>query len=108
MSNTGSNPYNKNPPCNNWAVWNTMGNAQEEYEKALQAKKNEILQHKENEMVFTEAELFKKAQSNIMKFTPFISGIKVIPRVQDTVTGAWSDTDYKPVFALQNELKYLH
>tara|TARA_B100001059_G_scaffold235891_1_gene283554 strand:+ start:6 stop:1094 length:1089 start_codon:yes stop_codon:yes gene_type:complete len=105
MSNTGSNPYNKNPPCNNWAIWNTMGNAQEEYQKALQAKKNEILQHKENEIVFTQSELFKKAQSNIMKFTPFISGIKVIPRVKDAVTGTWSDTDYKPVFAFTKRLK---
>ena len=39
---TGSNPYNKDPPCNNWALWNQMGNAQEQYQKALEAKKIEF------------------------------------------------------------------
>ena len=35
MSN-GSNPYNKDPPCNNWRLWNQMGNAQEQYQKVTE------------------------------------------------------------------------
>ena len=94
---TGSNPYNKDPPCNNWELWNRMGNAQEEYQKALQEKKNRILQHKENEMVYTQAQLFRKAQSNILKFTPFLSGIKIIPRIKDN-NNLWRDSGYIPQF----------
>lgn len=103
MSN-GSNPYNKDPPCNNWALWNQMGNAQEQYQKALEARKNRILQHKENELVYTQAEYFKKAQSNILFFTPFLKKIKVIPRVK-TSNNTWKDTGYIPQFPFTKRTK---
>lgn len=94
MSN-GSNPYNKDPPCNNWRLWNQMGNAQEQYQKALEEKKFRILQHKEHEMTYTKAQEFTKAQSNILKFTPFLSGIKIIPRIKRN-GNLWVDSNYIP------------
>ena len=79
-----SNPYNGSPPCNNWSLWNSYndGRANIHYQRALQEKKNRLLDHPENEHVYSKKELFKSALGKTLRYTPYLSGIVVVPMVK--------------------------
>tara|TARA_B100000073_G_scaffold331409_1_gene320778 strand:- start:1485 stop:2561 length:1077 start_codon:yes stop_codon:yes gene_type:complete len=77
MSNI--NPYINGSPCNQWASWRAQGNANESYQAALRARKNELLEHKNNANKLSKVARYKVALGKKIKIVPSLSNLQVIP-----------------------------
>ena len=79
MSNI--NPYINGSPCNQWASWRAQGNANESYQAALRARKNELLEHKNNANKLSKVARYKVALGKKIKIVPSLSNLQVIPHI---------------------------